>query len=155
MYYKEHLVTGVGMFCFTIAEGQHNKEIGRTGKWSAPHNAYWQALSELGTPGGVFFFGMLVTAVVSGLRCWKWRLPDGSSSTFHRPEYLAAIVGFGVGAYFLSHAYFWPMFGFVALSGLAGLVARSGVPNGAEASVSGPRRRSARLGNTGPSPLTA
>jgi O-antigen ligase len=155
LYYKENLITGVGMFCFPIAEGQHNKEIGRTGKWSAPHNAYWQALAELGTPGGVFLFGMLVTAIMSGLRCWKWRLPDGSSSAFHRPEYLAAIVGFGTGAYFLSHAYFWPMFGFVALSGLAGLVSRTGAANGAEATVPGPRRRSAALGATGPSAVTA
>ena len=155
LYYKENLVTGVGMFCFPIAEGQHNKEIGRTGKWSAPHNAYWQALSELGTPGGVFFFGMLVTAVMSGLRCWRWRLPDGTASAFHRPEHLAAIVGFGIGAYFLSHAYFWPMFGFVALSGLAGLVSRSGIPSSAEAPVPSSRRRSAALGATGPSPVSA
>lgn len=155
LYYKEHIVTGVGMFCFPIAEGQHNKEIGRTGKWSAPHNAYWQALAELGTPGGVFFFGMLVTAIMSGLRCWRWRLPDGTESSFHRPEYLAAIVGFGIGAYFLSHAYFWPMFGFVALAGLAGMVPRSGASTGVEAPVPGARRRSAAPGTPGPSPLTA
>ena len=110
-------------------------------------------MAELGTPGGVFFFGMLVTAVMSGFRCWRWRLPDGTTSAFHRPEHLAAIVGFGIGAYFLSHAYFWPMFGFVALSGLAGMVSRSGVPNGAEAAVAGPRRRSAALGAPGPSPM--
>ena len=125
VYFKQHPVAGVGMFCFAMAEGQHNREIGRTGKWSAPHNAYWQALAELGLPGGAFFMGMIGSAIVYGLRCWRWRARDGTPSAFHRPEYLAAVVGFAIGAYFLSHAYFWPLFGLVALSGLAGLTARS------------------------------
>jgi len=149
-YFKEHPVTGVGMFCFAIAEGQRNKEIGRTGKWSAPHNAYWMALSELGFVGGMFFIGMIVSAGAYGWRCWRWRARDGTPVVFHRPEYLASVVGFSIGAYFLSHAYFWPLFGLVALSGLAGLVSRT--PGAATPDPVAPNARRRALGSPGSGP---
>lgn len=142
-YFKAHPVAGVGLFCFPIAEGQRNKEIGRTGKWSAPHNAYWQALSELGLPGGLMFFGILVAAIHGAWRAWRWRRKDGTTPAVHRPEYVAAIAGFAIGAYFLSHAYFWPLFGLVAMAGLVGIAAGQPTAAGtaAEQTAGRPRRR--------------
>jgi O-antigen ligase len=152
-YFKAHPVSGVGLFCFPIAEGQRNKEIGRTGKWSAPHNAYWQALSELGLPGGLFFMGIILMAAIAAFQSWKWKRRDGTPTSVHRPEYLAAIVGFSVGAYFLSHAYFWALFGLVAMAALAGLAAtrRDGAALSQDAAV--PARRGVR--GLGPRGATA
>ena len=140
-YYLQNPVTGVGMFCFGLAEGMRNKEVGRTGKWSAPHNAYWQALSELGTPGGVAFFGMIIASMVFGFRVWRWRNRDRTPNAFHRPEFLAGLSGFAVGAYFLSHAYFWALFGLVALIALAARAAAVPATVPAAGSVASARRR--------------
>jgi O-antigen ligase len=139
-YYLENPVMGVGMFCFGLAEGIRNKEIGRTGKWSAPHNAYWQALSELGTPGGLAFFGMIVASALYGLRSWRWRARDGTVNAFHRPEYLASLAGFAIGAYFLSHAYFWPIFGIFALIALAARASATRAVGAAAPAPTGVRR---------------
>ena len=36
-----------------------------------------------------------------------------------RPEYIAGLAGWAMGAVFLSHAYFWAFFGLIALAALA------------------------------------
>lgn len=144
-YFKANPVFGVGLFCFPIAEGQRNKETGRTGKWSAPHNAYWQALSELGLPGGLLFIGIILMAAKGAFQSWKWKRKDGTPAAVHRPEYLAAIVGFSIGAYFLSHAYFWALFGLVAMATLAGLASTAAVTMGPLVqAAAGPVRRGVR-----------
>ena len=74
--------------------------------------------------GGVLFLALIFTASRTAYRVWR----KASSPDFHRPEYLAAIGGFSVSAYFLSHAYFWAMFGIVALiAGTALIGSESGV----------------------------
>jgi hypothetical protein len=84
---------------------------------------------------------MIVASIVFGLRAWRWRNRDRTPNAFHRPEFLAGLSGFAVGAYFLSHAYFWPLFGLVALIALAAKTAS--VPAVAGSIVAAARGRGA------------
>jgi O-antigen ligase len=116
-YIMEHPVAGVGIGNFPIAEGGHATAMGLTAKWSAAHNAYIQAFAELGFVGGGIFIWLLLT---SGKRAWslyRARSPDDRHRL--RPEYLASLGAFCSSAYFLSHAYFYPLFGLLALIALA------------------------------------
>lgn len=122
-YIIQNPVFGVGIDAFSVAEGETNKATNRTGKWSATHNAYLQAGSEMGVPGMLLFIAILATAgkgALSLARRQKWR-PDLPV----RPEYFAALVGFATGAYFLSHAYFFPLFALLALCSYAVRVGRA------------------------------
>jgi O-antigen ligase len=129
-YFLADPVFGVGFANFEAAEGRRLRETYRRGKWSAPHNAYWQALAELGAVGGAAFFAMLLFAGRAAWRIWRGRLPNGRPNPLHRPEFLAALLAFSVAAYFLSHAYFWTMFGLVGMIALADRVADRVVAGG-------------------------
>lgn len=118
-YFLQDPIFGVGMANFEAAEGRRLRETYRRGKWSAPHNAYWQALAELGAIGGAAFFAMLFFAGRVGWRLWRPVLPDGRPNPLHRPEFLSSLLAFAIAAYFLSHAYFWTMFGLVGMIALA------------------------------------
>jgi O-antigen ligase len=116
-YIIEHPVAGVGIGNFPIAEGGHATAMGLTAKWSAAHNAYIQAFAELGFVGGGIFVSLLLT---SGKRAWSlWRARSPDDRNRLRPEYLASLGAFCTSAYFLSHAYFYPLFGLLALIALA------------------------------------
>jgi O-antigen ligase len=121
-YFLADPVFGVGMANFEAAEGRRLRETYRKGKWSAPHNAYWQALAELGAVGGAAFFAMLFFAGRVGYRLWRPTLRDGRPNPLHRPEFLSALLAFAIAAYFLSHAYFWTMFGLVGMIAFSGRV---------------------------------
>lgn len=114
-YIAEHPVTGVGMDNFPVAEGNYLAEAGSHGKWSTTHNAYLQVASEMGLVGAAFFIGVLGI----GFRAawWLGRAPskDGGAGG-PQPEFFAALSGFAAGAYFLSHAYFVPMYAVVVLA---------------------------------------
>lgn len=69
IYIQRHPAMGVGIANFPIMEGQYLEEHGKVGKWSAAHNAYYQATVELGLPGGLMFISMLLIAIYKG-----WRL---------------------------------------------------------------------------------
>lgn len=113
MFYFENPVVGVGLGNFGVADGAYIKSIGRTGKWSAPHNAWIQAFAELGTLGGVLFTALLL---VAGRRAYAlWR----ASGPTHAPAYLASLAAFCAGAYFLSFAFFHAMFALVAMISVA------------------------------------
>jgi len=118
-YFLADPVFGVGMANFEAAEGRRLRETYRRGKWSAPHNAYWQALAELGAVGGAAFFALLFFAGRVGWRLWRPVLPGGRPNPLHRPEFLSSLLAFAIAAYFLSHAYFWTMFGLVGMIALA------------------------------------
>jgi O-antigen ligase len=121
-YIKQYPLLGVGAGNFYIADGQHKQGVGLTGKWSTAHNAYLQAYVELGIPGGTIYIIMLVTGAALAFRMWgPERRGRGRSPpvTLYRPEYLASMASYTAGAYFLSHAYFTPLFavlGMIALS---------------------------------------
>lgn len=134
-YFLENPLVGVGMANFELAEGRRMRSEGLTGKWSAPHNAYWQAFAELGFFGGMAFVVLLGRAAQSGWQLWRPRLRNGYPNALHRPEFLASLAAFAVAAYFLSHAYFWTMFGLVGLLAYVDSVVRAGgtMPNVAPA----------------------
>jgi len=119
MYIRQHPLLGVGAGNFMVAEGNYNADVGRTGKWSAAHNAYLQALAELGFLGGGVYILMLLTAAVVALRVWRDRSRPRGPPAVHYPELLAGLLAFAVGATFLSHAYFQPMFGVLGMIMLA------------------------------------
>jgi O-antigen ligase len=116
-YIKQHPAFGVGVGNFPIAEGDYAASIGRPAKWSEPHNAYLQAFAELGLFGGGLFVALLIT---SARRAWRmWYSTRLLPAEWHRPEFLSAICAFAASGYFLSHAYFYPLFAICAMIALA------------------------------------
>jgi O-antigen ligase len=89
-------------------------------KWQAAHNSYVQVGAELGIPGLCFFTGMIVSAWVGLLRRRRWSGgPDAAPDPRGRPlaqALAAALLGFAVGAFFLSLAYLEALYVLVALA---------------------------------------
>lgn len=113
-YIRENPITGVGIGNFPVREGNTCTELGVTCKWSATHNAYLQAGAELGLVGLALFVGLLVTGARQALPLWR-PAADAGPSSMHHPELLASLLGFSAGATFLSHAYFFPLFGLLGI----------------------------------------
>jgi O-antigen ligase len=117
-YTLEHPVVGVGVGNFPIAEGGFFTEQDRRNKWSNAHNSYIQASSELGFPGVALFIGSLLVAFAGA---WKLRtrgILDGREMAY-LPELFGAIAAFCVTGYFLSHAYFSPLYALLGVVGFA------------------------------------
>lgn len=113
-------VLGVGAGQFPTAEGTMSPLAGRrpTGrgiKWAAPHNSYLQVGAELGVPGLVIFAGFLVS-VFAGLRGPKQVGRRRAARPRLAQALTAALVGFAVGAFFLTLAYHEMLY---TLAGLA------------------------------------
>ena len=124
IYIARNPIVGVGVRGFETYDGMYMKEIGKSGKWSAPHNAYIQSTAELGIPGGVLFLLILVGA---GRAAFGFSRSSGKGFlSAPRPEFTSALATFAAGAYFLSHAYSVQMFTLVALVAFADLVKRTG-----------------------------
>ncbi len=124
IYIARNPITGVGVRGFETYDGMYMKEIGRTGKWSAPHNAYVQATAELGIPGGILYVVLLLGAARAA-----WGMARAKGKGFlstARPEYFSSLGAFAVGAYFLSHAYSVQLFTLIALIAFAEMVSRRG-----------------------------
>lgn len=148
IYISRNPVTGVGVRGFETYDGMYMKEIGRTGKWSAPHNAYVQATAELGIPGGILYVLLLLGAARAAL---KFSMAKGKGFlSAPRPEFLSALAAFAAGAYFLSHAYSVQLFTLLALIAFADIVSRSGTSGGPPLQVTpqqgAPSRRGAARG---------
>jgi O-antigen ligase len=137
-YMWEHPVFGVGPGNFSVAEGEALTISGKRGKWSNTHNSYLQAGAEMGIPGLAIFSGLLILSARRAGRWWRRKAADPGA---HRPELLSAVASFAVSAFFLSHAYFYALFGLVGLVALSdrALQLRS-------------RRRMVPLGGTPPTP---
>jgi len=117
-YMIEHPVLGVGAGNFPRAEGTISPLVarqprGRSLKWGPPHNSYVQVAAELGVPGFLIFIGFLVH-VFRGLRAalppTAARPPTSSGRSPVGPARLAqsltaSLIGFLVGAFFLTLAY--------------------------------------------------
>lgn len=122
-YMGEHPVAGVGAGNFMVAEGEYLEEQGESGKWSAAHNAYIQVFADLGIIGGIIFLVLVGGTLREAARLWTPRLAR-HTRRLHRPELLAALIAFCVGAIYLSLAYSGILFGLIALVGLAVRAAR-------------------------------
>jgi probable O-glycosylation ligase (exosortase A-associated) len=82
------------------------------------HNTYLQLLAESGAVGVVLFFSLLVTAI-AGLRLLRHRYADDSANSW-RVNYSHAlelsVVGFVIGALFLSRVHFDLLYQLVAVA---------------------------------------
>jgi O-antigen ligase len=117
IYIRQNLIKGVGAGNFPMAEGEYGEALGVRVKWSTTHNTYLQVAAELGLVGASVFSAMLLLSFGRAFRLWWPAL--ASKHGFHRPEYFASLGAFATGAYFLSHAYFYPLFAMFALNALA------------------------------------
>lgn len=125
-YIRDNPIVGVGVGNFPVAEGGSWEDMNRGGKWSAAHNAYIQAAAELGIFGGALFIGILLMAGRHAYTAFRAKPNDrGPPGALYRPELLASLASFAVGAYFLSHAYFPPLFALVGIIALTERTART------------------------------
>jgi O-antigen ligase len=112
-YVIERPILGLGADNFPIAEGTisplaERQSRGYGVKWSAAHNSFLQIAAELGLPGLMLFLGLFVAAF--GSLAVRQRAPPDRRSRIPVTATLAqsltlALVGFAVGAFFLSLAY--------------------------------------------------
>ena len=144
-YILDNPLTGVGANQFPVMEGMTLKAKGLHGKWSAAHNAYIQAFAELGVPGGLIFVSVLAVGLGRARRLAQPKEPP-STGIRPRPEYLASLVAFAAGAYFLSHAYFYALFALTGMISLAtGVNARqAAAATGGGLTLQAPPRNGAR-----------
>ncbi|MCU0649408.1 MAG: O-antigen ligase family protein [Gemmatimonadaceae bacterium] len=108
IYVRQDPLLGVGLGNFDTREGRYLEEQGRVGRWTAPHNAYLQAAVDNGVPGFLIFVSMLAAGFAAAHRIA--RRSDGAE-----PEYVGALAGFAVAAFFLSHAYAYHLYGLLGL----------------------------------------
>lgn len=115
-YMIRHPLLGVGAGNFPRAEGTISPLVGRHPrtrglKWGPPHNSYVQVGAELGVPG-LLIFAAFLFSVFRALRTLP--TPAGPSPLpGHGPfgavrlaqSLTAALIGFAVGAFFLTLAY--------------------------------------------------
>lgn len=105
-YMLDHPVLGVGAGNFPRAEGTISPLIeraprGRSVKWGPPHNSYVQVGAELGIVGLLIFAAFLIS-VFRALS----RFPTRTGPPVRLAQSLtASLIGFVVGAFFLTLAY--------------------------------------------------
>jgi O-antigen ligase len=122
-YMLRYPVFGVGPGNFQTAEGTlsplaERQQYGIGVRWSAAHNSFIQAGAELGLPGLLLFTAVIVSAFHG------FRRSNRRESVFAAagcaPELTqalcASLIGFVVGAFFLSLAYAEMLFTLVALA---------------------------------------
>lgn len=120
-YMLSHPILGVGPDNFPVAEGTlsplaQRQQYGIGVRWSAAHDAYVQVGAELGVPGLIFFLAMLLTAFAALRR--SRRQPAGAAGNARELSLAltAALLGFVVGAVFLSLAYSEMLYTLLALA---------------------------------------
>jgi O-antigen ligase len=123
-YMLEHPMFGVGPNNFGAAEGMLSpfaarQHFGIPVRWNAPHNSFVQAGAELGIPGLVFFLAFIASAFTALGRARRPGVAvsdrDGSRSDLTH-ALSASLIGFIVGAFFLSLAYSEMLYTLVALA---------------------------------------
>jgi O-antigen ligase len=138
-YMLDNPVFGVGPGNFSVAEGTlspfaERQQFGVGVRWNAPHNSFVQVGTELGVPGLVLFVGMIANAFV------VLRRSGGGNGERGGPDPVpveltqaltASLIGYVVGAFFLSLAYAELLYTLIALA--------VGVQKLGSRPVSGPR----------------
>lgn len=121
-YMFTHPIVGVGPNNFGAAEGLLSpfavrQQFGIGVRWNAPHNSFVQVGAELGIPGLVFFLALIASAfgALRG-RDRDQESDDAESLPELRQVLTASIVGFVVGAFFLSLAYAEMLYTLIALA---------------------------------------
>jgi O-antigen ligase len=122
-YMADHPVLGVGVANFSVAEGTLSArakrlEHGFGVPWLAAHNSFIQIGAELGVPGLLLFVALIASAFASLRRVARRSLNAGPPARVISRlalTLMAALVGFVVGAFFLSLAYSEMFYTLVAL----------------------------------------
>lgn len=123
-YMADHPILGVGVDNFAVAEGTisplaKRQERGIGVRWGAAHNTFIQVGAELGVPGLLLFVGMIASAFAAlrrAARRAQSSSPPASDASRLAQSLMAALVGFIVGAFFLSLAFTDVMYTLVALA---------------------------------------
>lgn len=108
---------GTGIKTFTITEGERRREEGFTGRWNSAHNSYIQIAVELGLLGFTLYIMLLWSGFKSILKVLS--APEGEGMGAHRLcayALAASLIAFSVSSLFLSQAYYWNQYFFVALA---------------------------------------
>jgi O-antigen ligase len=114
---------GVGPNNFRVAEGTlspfaERQQFGVGVRWNAAHNSYVQVGAELGIPGLVLFVATMVSAFIALHRTGRLqgaRADAQLAETQLMSALTASLVGFAVGAFFLSLAYSEMLYTLLAL----------------------------------------
>jgi O-antigen ligase len=128
-YMLQYPFLGVGPNNFGAAEGMlspfaDRQQFGIGVRWNAPHSSYIQAGAELGLPGLVIFIGLIASGFGALRRCSRSEhasIAPACPGARARPSQLAqaltaSLLGFLVGAFFLSLAYSQILYTLVALA---------------------------------------
>jgi O-antigen ligase len=123
-YMLQNPILGVGPNNFQAAEGNlsafsERQQRGVGVRWNAPHNSYLQAGAELGFPGLALFLLLFVSAFVALRRSSRVeRALRAAGVAWPRlaPALTASLIGFAVGAFFLTLAYSEMLFTLLALA---------------------------------------
>lgn len=122
-YMLDYPVFGVGPNNFPVAEGTlsplaERQQLGIGVRWNAAHNTFIQAGAELGIPGLLLFVAMIGSALGALRRLQRVRgAPANARPTPRLALALtASVIGFVVGAFFLSLAYSEMLYTLLALS---------------------------------------
>jgi len=124
-YMFRNPVFGVGPGNFQAAEGMLSsfaarQQLGVGVRWNAAHNSYIQVGAELGMPGLFIFIAIIASTFAALRRLNRW-YAVAADDRDENPRALtnaltASLVGFVVGAYFLSLVYTELFYTLVALS---------------------------------------
>jgi O-antigen ligase len=122
-YILRHPILGVGPDNFPIAEGTisplaERQQYGIGVRWNAPHNTLLQVGAEMGVPGLALFTAIFIVAFRS-LRTSRRRdaMATAGEGAHEMTQVLrAALIGFIVGAFFLSLAYAEMLYTLIALA---------------------------------------
>lgn len=110
-YIAARPITGVGLHNFQVAEGTISplaklRERGIGVRWGAAHNTFIQVGAETGIPGLLLFIGWIANAFIALRRAGRRAREAGVRTVPRLAQTLtAALIGFVVGAFFLSLAY--------------------------------------------------
>jgi O-antigen ligase len=122
-YMLRHPLLGVGPGNFQTAEGTlspfaERQQFGVGVRWNAAHNTFVQAGAEMGMVGLALFVGVIASAFVALRRSRQGdAVGAGQESRARLAQVLtAALIGFVVGAFFLSLAYSEMLYVLVALA---------------------------------------
>jgi O-antigen ligase len=121
-YMLQYPVLGVGPGNFQTAEGRLSplavrQEFGRGVRWNAAHSSFIQVGAELGVVGLLLFVTLIASAFAALRQVRRAASPHAPAVPAELTQALvAALLGFVVGAFFLSLAYSEMLYTLVALA---------------------------------------